>query len=172
MSQGTACHRIFALPTPTQQASSLSHCSHRVTALVHFKVIFAFSWPLHALTQLIFIDLASCQVLPIWFLVGFWTDKFAFFAFFSLNFTNEEHAREREQRQMTSTTNRSERAAAAATAARMLHQPHPPPPPHPFPHLALQQPQRHSGDPFIHLLLLVLPIFPVSNLLFQALGIK
>ncbi|KAF8585645.1 hypothetical protein K439DRAFT_1615778 [Ramaria rubella] len=47
---------------------------------------------------------------------------------------------------MTSTTNHHERAAAA-TATRMFHQP--PPPPHPFPHLALQQPQRHSGDPFV-----------------------
>ncbi|KAF8580171.1 hypothetical protein K439DRAFT_1619988 [Ramaria rubella] len=58
----------------------------------------------------------------------------------------EERAREHEQHQMTSTTNRWERAAAA-TADRILHQQ--PPPPHPFPHLALQQPQRHSGDPFV-----------------------
>ncbi|KAF8589304.1 hypothetical protein K439DRAFT_1612889 [Ramaria rubella] len=58
----------------------------------------------------------------------------------------EERAREHEQRQMTSTTNRRE-CAAAATADRILHQQ--PPPPHPFPHLALQQPQRHSGDPFV-----------------------
>ncbi|KAF8580149.1 hypothetical protein K439DRAFT_1620008 [Ramaria rubella] len=63
-------------------------------------------------------------------------------------FTNEKCAREREQRQMSSTTNWRE-CAAAATATRMLHQP--PPPPHPFPHLALQQPQMHSGDPFVQL---------------------
>ncbi|KAF8577051.1 hypothetical protein K439DRAFT_1622397 [Ramaria rubella] len=145
----TLCLRVAGHSLPPHLCSAHSHPTGlQVTALVHFKVIFAFSWPLHALTQLIFIDLASCQVLPILFLVGFWTDKFAFFAFFSLNFTNEECARECEQRQMTPTTNHRERAAAA-TAARMLHQPHPPPPPHPFPHLALQQPQRHSGDPFI-----------------------
>ncbi|KAF8579697.1 hypothetical protein K439DRAFT_1620346 [Ramaria rubella] len=58
----------------------------------------------------------------------------------------EECAREREQHQMTSTTNHWEHAAAP-TVARMSHQA--PPPPHPFPHLALQQPQRHSGDPFV-----------------------
>ncbi|KAF8592632.1 hypothetical protein K439DRAFT_1610401 [Ramaria rubella] len=58
----------------------------------------------------------------------------------------EECAREHEQHQMTSTTNHWE-CAAAATADRILHQQ--PPPPHPFPHLALQQPQRHSGDPFV-----------------------
>ncbi|KAF8579424.1 hypothetical protein K439DRAFT_1620544 [Ramaria rubella] len=111
--------------------SGLSHCSHQVTALLLSKALLS--------SELFVVAKINSFFLPN----------------FSVSQINpstperdrqEECAREREQHQMTSTTNHWE-CAAAATADRILHQQ--PPPPHPFPHLALQQPQRHSGDPFV-----------------------